>query len=124
MGVSVRKKDGHYYIFIRHNGQRVAQKCVDESHAIDTQKAIKTAMAAGQFNLSLVRPKPQDGGSTAVQTIKEFYEGSVRPLWDGSLSRNTYRSYDGSFRVHIIPAIGDIKLTELSRERVKRFVSC
>src|SRR5262245_37726330 len=58
MGVSVRLKDGNWYIFIRHAGERAAQKCVDQQHAEDTQKAVLTAIAAGQFDIAALRKKP------------------------------------------------------------------
>lgn len=60
---------------------------------------------------------------TNVPSLKDYYEKTVQPLWEASLSRNTFLSYDGSFRVHILPALGDVSITEVTRDRVKRFVA-
>jgi integrase len=124
MGVSVRQqaRDGEWYIHIRHNGERHAQKCTSEDHAKKTQEAVLTAIAAGQFDIAALRKKPVED-KTAALTLSEYYKKTLQPLWEGSLSRNTYLSYDGSFRVHILPALGSLSITELTRECVKQFVA-
>jgi integrase len=126
MGVSVRqqKRDGEWYVHIRQNGTRAAQKCVNEEHAIETQKAVLTAIAAGQFDIAILKKSREAAEEkTPAQTLSDYYKQSVQPLWEGSLSRNTYKSYSGSFQVHILPALGDAALTDVTRDRVKRFVA-
>src|SRR5262245_15160052 len=59
MGASVRQKDGNWYVFVRHGRDRAAQKCLDEQHAIDTAKAVLTAIAAGQFDITNMRKNRQ-----------------------------------------------------------------
>jgi integrase len=130
VGVSVRKKGNDFYIFVRHAGQRAAQKCVDQQHAEDVQKAVIQAISAGQFDIAKLRhrqegPKEEKPNQeqTSTLTLKEYYEETLQPLWEGSLSRNTYLSYDSSFRIHIPPALGDLLLSDIRRKRLKQFIA-
>src|SRR5689334_14170100 len=124
MGVSVRQKDGNWYTFTRVNGERVAQKFKSQEEAEDVAKAIRNAIALGQFDIAALKKKRVEAEEERPPvTLKEYYEKTVQPLWEGSLSRNTYLSYDGSFRVHILPALGCHPLSEVSRDRIKRFVA-
>jgi integrase len=123
MGVSVRQKDGNWYIFVRHHGERVAQRFEKEEEANLVAQAVRHAIALGQFDIAGLKknreePKPK----ASIPTLREYYEKTVHPLWEGSLSRNTYLSYDGSFRVHILPELGDFAVADVTRDRVKKFV--
>lgn len=127
MGVSVRQKDGNWYIFIRHAGQRAAERCNSQEEASMAKELVLERIKNGKFNISEYQRKRVEKPAPVVtsegKTLRQFYEGTVRPLWDSSLSRNTYKSYDGSFKVHILPAIGDVTLLDLTRDHVKRFVA-
>lgn len=125
MGVSIRqqKRDGEWYVHIRQNGLRKAIKQVSEEHAIETQKAVLTAIAAGQFDISTLNKNRETEPKAAAQTLSDYYKETIQPLWEGSLSRNTYLSYDGSFRVHILPALGDVPVCDVNRDRVKKLVT-
>lgn len=52
MGVVVRKKNGQWYIFISHNGQRKA-KCIGESRAaaIQVKRALEAKLALGDIGV-------------------------------------------------------------------------
>ena len=38
-----------------------------------------------------------------------------------TVKQSTYVSYEGYIRIHLIPELGDIRLTALSREQIQRF---
>src|SRR2546425_7618309 len=126
MGVSVRQKDNHWYVFIRYRGARGAQKCVDQQHAQDTQKAVLTAIAADQFDLAELKaarapaaPKEEEPSSP---TLREFFEQAMTPLWEGSLARASFARYETSFRNHLLPALGETPIHDLTRDCIKSFV--
>jgi integrase len=127
MGVSIRqqKRDGEWYVHIRHGGQRYAQKCLNEDHAKDAQKAILIAMASGQFKLADMKAQREGARTERPQaaTLKEFFEQTMSPMWKGSLSPKTYDRYETSFRIHILPAIGDVPVVDISRDRLKSFAA-
>jgi integrase len=129
MGVAVREKQkgsGIYWLFIRHAGERVSQLAGDKETAEDAAKDVRKDIRTGRFDIAAMkaaRATERVAETTEVLTLRDYYEKTVQPLWEGSLSRNTHLSYDGSFRVHVLPALGDVALSDLSRDRVKRFVA-
>jgi integrase len=114
-----------WFVFIRHRGERAAKKCLDEQHAHDTQKAVMTAITAGQFDISALKASraPEKKESEVVPTLKSFFEETMNPLWEASLVRSTSQRYELCFRIHILPELGDLLITKLSRDRVKKFVA-
>jgi integrase len=49
MGVKVRQKDGKWYVFINHNGQRKA-KCVgDRRAAEEVRRKLEAKLTLGEF---------------------------------------------------------------------------
>src|SRR3990172_9581654 len=125
MGVSVRQKDDSWYIFIRHAGDRAAQKYGSEEEAQDVAKAVRHAIALGHFDIAALKKQRQPAEEEKkpdVPTLKKFFEDTVSPLWEASLAKATFTRYEGSFRLHSLPAIGELRLDELMRDRIKSFV--
>src|SRR5438128_2021613 len=99
MGVSVREKvkgSGEYWIFIRHAGLRLSQQVGEQDVAEDAAAEIRKEIRTGRFDAAAMKAarapeKPKE--VEQLTTLKDYYEKTVRPLWDGSLSRNTYLSY-------------------------------
>src|SRR5262245_39541939 len=120
MGASKRQKDGYWYVFIRHKGERSAHKCADEQHAEDMRKAVLTAIAAGQFDVTKLqhrREEPKEKPPTP--TLAAFFDNTMSPLWKASLAAGTFSRYEVSFRLHVRPVLGDVFLRDLTREQVK-----
>src|SRR5262245_24346616 len=127
MGVSVRqqKRDGKWYVWIRYKGVRAAQKCVDEQHALDTQKAVLTAMASRQFDISayVKKQEPEPAAKErSAPTLAAFYSDEMVRLWEATVTDGTLKRYGSSYRIHIEPALGNVPLDELTRDRVRNFV--
>jgi integrase len=126
MGVSVRQKGSDWYIFVRHHGERAAQKCVDQQHAEDVQKAVKTAISSGQFDISKVQRKREEAAAAAkpesAPTLAAFFDKTMSPFWKATQTPATFTRYESAFRLHIRPALGDIPLTQLTRDQTKDFV--
>jgi hypothetical protein len=58
MGVKVRQKDGKWYVFINHNGQRKA-KCVgDKRAAEEVRRKLEAKLTLGEFKLEEKAPLP------------------------------------------------------------------
>src|SRR5262252_8127350 len=109
MGVTARFKDNKPYVFINHGGKRMALKYESEEEANFIAQTLRQEIALGRLDLATIRknrdPLPAAEKDTGG-TLKDYYDKVVSPLWSASLSRNTYLSYDGSFRVHILPPLG------------------
>jgi integrase len=123
VGVSVRKKGNDWYLFVRHRGERAAQKMQDEQHARDTAKAVAQTIATGQYDISKVQRQPaKKEDQPRRDTLKQYYDGTLQPQWESALSGGTYANYSWAFDTHILPSLGDIETAKLDREHIKKFV--
>jgi integrase len=128
MGVAVREKQkgsGIYWLFIRHAGERVSQMAGDKETAEDPAKDILKDIRTGRFNIdamkaarvrAVVEEKPK------APTLREFFEQTMTPLWEASLAKATFSRYELSFRLHIRPVLGDVRLDEVTRDQAKELV--
>jgi hypothetical protein len=91
MGVTVRKKGDDWYVYIRQHGECAARKCRNEEHAIKTQEAVATAIAAGQFNIATLqkkRPEPTEEKPKAADTRGILRQNDVAIL--GGITRGRH----------------------------------
>jgi integrase len=127
MGVSVREKTkgtGDYWIFIRHGGERVSQHVGDQETAEDAAKEIRREIRTGRFDIAALKRARASAAAEKPKapTLAEFFDRTMSPLWEASLSRATFTRYEHSFRLHIRPTLGDVALDELTREETKDLV--
>src|SRR5262249_17377999 len=125
VGVSVRRKDGSWYIFIRRNGERAALKQVDEDHARETQKAVLTAIAAGQFDIAAVQKKRElQEEESEIPTVETYYEKTFLPVYlESAVAESTAASYRNNFKQHINPTLGARRLNEIGHDQMEEFIS-
>ena len=64
----------------------------------------------------------EENSTSTTPTLKEFFDQTMTPLWEASLATNSVKRYDRSFRLHILPVLGEAHLEKLTRDRVKEFV--
>jgi len=118
MGVKVREKikgSGAYWIFINYKGKRTSRQ-------IGTKKAAEKAMEHAQARLKLGQdalPKEKP----AVPTLEQYWKGFEETYLPLGVRENTMASYKRSFRVHILPELGSLRLDEITRDRIKAFVA-
>ena len=132
MGVKVRQmgEDARmrpvWYVFVNHQGERAAKRCVDEQHALDTQKAMLSAIASGQFAIDRIQRKRSEPKElkASVPTLERYYEDVFQPVYLGSaVAQSTAAAYKNNFKMHITPALGTLRLDEISHEQMEEFVS-
>jgi 23S rRNA G2445 N2-methylase RlmL len=90
MGVTVRKKGNDWYVYIRQHGECAARKCRNEKHAIKTQEAVATAIAAGSVQYRDTQKKRPEAieEKPKVQTFAEFSDKTMSLL--GGLTRGRH----------------------------------
>jgi integrase len=125
MGVSVRQKDGKPYVFVRHQGQRVAFKYETEGEANDVAKAFRQEIALGRLDILAIKKqreaKPNENPSTP--TLKEYFEKHfTKEYLESGLRQSTQDSYRGAFDRHILPILGEKPIDQITRANVKAFV--
>src|SRR5262252_4688752 len=115
MGVKVRQKDGKWYVFINHHGQRKA-KCVGESKraAEEVKRKLEAKLTLGDMGLLEPTPQPILFGDYAERWLTHYVTIACKPS-----SRRIMR---GIVRNHLLPAFGSQALRNITRSQVKAFV--
>jgi len=116
MGVKVKERKGAWWVFINHRGQRRAKRCASKKAATMVADKIDAALRLGHTDV--LEPQSRPG---QVPTLAEYSE-----MWLPTLSTrvrgSTADDYATRLRVRILPLLGSLPLTEITRERVRRFL--
>src|SRR5262249_10536341 len=106
-------------------GECVAKKCVDLEHAQDLKVELEKDIRRGQLDILAMKASRQRVASDEkpqAPTLAQFFDNTMAPFWEGSLSAGTYSRYESVFRLHIRPVLGDVALDELTRDQAKDLV--
>lgn len=128
MGVSIRDKnrDGIWWVFVRHAGQRVSEQVGTEADAIEAKKEIEKDIRRGLFDIAAMKaaraPEAPKEAKPQTPTLSEFFDKTMSPLWEASLAPGTFSQYEISFRLHVRPVLGDIPIDQITRDQVKDLV--
>src|SRR5215469_12224734 len=118
MGVTVRKKQGKWFVFINQNGQRKA-KCVGENRAaaIQVKRVLEAKLALGEvgvFDHTDQKPMP-NFGDYADAWLKDHARLACKPSpMDG---------YESVLRQHLRPYFGSRRLDSIKRNDVKTLIN-
>lgn len=117
MGVTVRKKNSKWYVFINHNGQRKA-KCIGENRAaaIQVKRALEAKLALGDF------------GVLGDADSKAPLFGEYADLWLKDYARlvcktSTLDGYLSVLRQHLRPKFTSRPLNEIKRSDIKSLIN-
>ena len=116
MGVTVRKKNGQWYVFINHHGQRKA-KCIGENRAaaVQVKRALETKLALGDigvFNNSV--PSFPRFGEYSDSWLESHAKLACKP--------STIDGYESVLRQHIWPRFSSNRINEIRRNDIKEFI--
>ena len=116
--MSKKRAQGEGSVYKRKDGLWVAQVTIQGKHV---SKYFKMQSEA-RIWLQSTRTQIQDGLTLAgAQTfLKDFLEHWLKS-YASSVRPNTIRSYSGVIQYHILPALGNIKLKDLSIDRIQMF---
>jgi integrase len=115
MGVKVRQKDGKWYVFINHHGQRKA-KCVGDSKkaAEEVKRKLEAKLTLGDVGLLDTTPQAVTFGDYAEQWLAHYVPIACKP--------SSGRVVRGIVRTHLLPSFGTLELRSITRTQVKTFV--
>jgi integrase len=119
MGVRVRQKDGAWWLFINHQGKRKAKRVGVGDPA---KEAAKKAAARIQAKLVLGDLSPIQPKENPL-TLKEYAERWLTVHARVHDKASTVENYEGYFRVHIYPTLGNLPLPSMTRAHVKEWVA-
>jgi integrase len=106
VGVKVRFHRGSWWLFIDHRGRRRAKKIGDRQAALEVAREVRRRLVAGELGL-----EPPEAVPTLTAYATQWLE-TGKPVWKPS----TYRSYELNLRLHIVPAIGGMAVSEIRRK--------
>ena len=117
MGVTVRQKvkgkGKPWWVFISHNRQRTSRKVGDKQAAETVASKIRAKLKLGEFDFEEEKPIP---------TFKEYADSWIKTTVPATCKASTLRDYKDILRLHVLPVFGELKVTEISRGKVKDFL--
>ena len=116
MGVRIRQKEGKWYVFINHQGQRKA-KCIgsDKRVAVQVGKQLEAKLALG--DVGLLKEEP------TVVLFRDYAEQWLETYAARTLKPSSQRIVRNIITNHLVPAFGPVPLLDLTRQHVKAFVA-
>ena len=113
MGVRVRQKikgkGNPWWVFITHNGKRTSRKVGDKKAAKAVASKIEAKLQLGEFGFEEQKPVP---------IFKEYADKWININVPATCKESTVRDYKDILRLHVLPAFGDLKLTDITRGKV------
>jgi integrase len=117
VGITVRKKNNQWYVFINHNGQRKA-KCIGESRAaaVQVKRVLEAKLALG------------DIGVFGEPNSKKPLFGEYADLWLKDHAKlvcktSTIDGYVSVLRQHLRPRFAAMRLDEIKRNDIKGLIN-
>jgi integrase len=112
MGVRVKHWKGAWWVFINHHGRRRAKRCASKTAAELAADKIDTALKLGQTEILAPRP-------TAIPTFAKSAEQWLKSIESTQIREGTAVDYRLRLRVRLLPLIGALPLTAITRARVR-----
>lgn len=116
MGVTVRQKvkgkGKPWWIFINHNGQRASKRIGDKKATEGVASEIRRKMKLGEFCLEDRKPSP---------TFKTYADSWIETTIPATCKETTVRDYKDILNNHVEPVLGNLRLTEITRGKIKDF---
>src|ERR1041385_6700035 len=102
MGVKEKPKgSGIYWIFINENNKRTSRRVGSKEAAEKVRKNIEAKLTLGEA--------PLPGDKPPAPTLSSYYAGIAETDLVMSVRESTADSYETSFRLHILPELGDCR---------------
>ncbi len=115
MGVTIRKKDGKWFVFINYQGRRKA-KCVGTSRQLAEQVKHQLEGKLILGDLGLMSESPEI-------TLKEYSDRWLEQYAEMHLKPSTVASYRQLLRLFVLPKFGQMKLKSIERDQIKSWLA-
>ena len=116
MGIVVRQKvkgkGNPWWIFINYNGKRKAKLIGDKRAAEDVASAIREKLKKGEFRIE------DNNGPLFKDYAQKWLETDVA----SACKYSTYQGYEIELRRHILPVLGNKRLSDISKKDIKDLI--
>ena len=114
MGVRAKEKEnGKWKVNICHKGSRRQVTVSDRKTALEFKRKIEARLALGLISLD----------ASDVPTFREYATEWLRTYVSVHCKERTVEFYETVIRLHLLPTLGGLRLSDLSRERVRTLVA-
>ncbi len=117
MGVKIRERDGAWWIFVNHQGQRKAKRIgtgdPGKRAAKEAAAKIQAKLALGDLSI-LEAPQPVKA-APAFETVANEWERIAAPNW----KRGTQITYGNALRARLLPVFGGLPITALTEVQIE-----
>jgi len=122
MGVRIRERfPGQWWIFVTHKSNRTAKPVGDQETALEAKKIIEQQLALGVFQFPKRQPpKPKE---PPKPTIKEYWGTFKETYLKTAVAESTSSAYETDFKIHTLPALGDLRLDEVTQQHMEAFIA-
>src|SRR5262249_41245294 len=121
MGVKVRQRNGAWWLYIDHRGQRKAKRVGEgkagKKAADDAAVQIRARLTLGDTGIL----EPEQGGSPTFRDLAE--ESLARYPLVNSISETTQENYTSFATRHLIPYFGAMPVNAITTDTVEDFIA-
>jgi len=114
MGVIVRQKikgkGKPWWVFVAHNGRRTSRKVGDKKATEKVASTIRAKLQLGEFGFEEAKQIP---------SFKEYSDKWIKITVPATCKESTLSDYQDILRVHVLPVFSDLKVTDITRGKVK-----
>ena len=114
MGVTIRERDGAWWVYICHQGKRKARRIGDKKAATIVAGKIQAKLALGDFNLPVAA---DPGRIPTFEQVAIDWERKTSPSW----KRGTQTSYGNILRHRLLTTFGSLPITDITANRVEEW---
>jgi integrase len=117
MGVKIRKRGSKWWLVVDYHGRRKS-KCIGTSRHVAEQvkRQVEAKLALGDLGFVSERAR-------TAQTFDEYSSAWLKRYAELECKASTAHSYEQLLRLHVRPQFGTKKLTEITRDEIKQFLS-
>ena len=118
MRVTVRQKikgkAKPWWVFISHNGKRTSRMVGDKAAAEAVASRIRAKLQLGEFGFE--QKEKND------LTFNEYADSWIQKIAPAECKESTLKGYQDLLDNHVLPVFGHLKVTEITRGKVKEFL--
>jgi hypothetical protein len=113
MGVTIRKRNGKWYVFVNYRGRRKA-KCIGSRGAAEqVRRQLEAKLVLGDFAF-LAEP--------TELTLQQYSQRWLKQYAEVELKSSTADCYAQFLRLYVLPRFGQLQVTAIQRSQVKDFL--
>lgn len=117
MGVKVKQWKGAWWVFINHKGKRKAKRCASKKAAGLARDKIDAALKLGEVGVLDADRRP------LTPTFAEYSGHWLETVGVVRLRPQTLEQYRGVLHLRLLPTLGQLPLTAITRETVRTLIS-